>query len=81
VLLTVVDEAMGSIPDRDSRPRVTASLNVRFRRPVRIMRTVRARARVVDRHAGEYLVRATLGYEDDDERLVAEGRFVILDAT
>lgn len=80
IIVTMLDEVMGSTPGAGGEQRVTASLQVDFRRPVRIKEPVIAESRVTEVLERGYLIEATLRHAAEPDRpcATATARFVVL---
>lgn len=80
VIMTLLDEAMGSVAATGGRQRVTASISVDFRRPVLLGRPVIAEALITETVERGYLVEAMLAHEDEPHliRASATARFVLM---
>lgn len=79
-IVTLLDEVMGSVAGTGERRRVTASMDVSFRKPIQLGRPLIATGRIIERLERGYLVRGTVAYEDvsDVVRAAAVARFVPL---
>ncbi|MHB8466883.1 MAG: PaaI family thioesterase [Acidimicrobiales bacterium] len=80
LLVTLLDEVMGSLPFDDERVRVTRSMEVRFRLPVAIDRDVEAVATLGTRDGRSVPVRGEVRYLDDaDVRVEIVADYVTID--
>lgn len=79
-IMTLLDEAMGSVAGTGETRRVTASIQVNFRKPIELGRPLIAEARITERLVRGYLVHGTVAYADEPARIRAEAtaRFVPL---
>jgi uncharacterized protein (TIGR00369 family) len=81
LLVTLLDEVMGSLPFEEDSARVTRSMDVRFLKPVAIERDVEAVATVGERSGRRVAVTGTVCYLDDPVvRVRIEAEYVILAA-
>jgi acyl-coenzyme A thioesterase PaaI-like protein len=81
LLVTLLDEVMGSLPMQGPGVRVTKSMAVRFRRPVRIDRDLDAVATVQARDGRNVTIEGVVRYADhDDVRVEVTAEYVVLDA-
>jgi uncharacterized protein (TIGR00369 family) len=65
LLVTLLDEVMGSLPFDDNSVRVTSTMAVRFLRPVAIDRDLEATATIGEQHPRRVDVTGTVRYLDD----------------
>jgi acyl-coenzyme A thioesterase PaaI-like protein len=65
LLVTLLDDVMGSIPFEDHLVRVTRSMDVRFRAPVAIQRDVEAVATIGSPDGRRVPIRGEVRYVDD----------------
>lgn len=79
-IMTLLDEVMGSVAGTGERRRVTASMQVEFRKPILLGRPLVAVARITERLDRGYLVHGTVAYSGEPEivRAEATARFVPL---
>jgi uncharacterized protein (TIGR00369 family) len=77
-IMTLLDEVMGSVAGTGERRRVTASMQVDFRKPIHLGQPLLAVGRITERLERGYLVHATVAYVDapEDVRAEATARFV-----
>lgn len=79
-IMTLLDEVMGSVAGTGERRRVTASMQVEFRKPIALGRKLMAVGRITERLDRGYLVYGMVTYaeEPDVVRAEATARFVPL---
>lgn len=79
-IMTLLDEVMGSVAGTGERRRVTASMQVEFRRPIALGRPLVAVGRITERLDRGYLVHGKVTYAGEPEivRAEATARFVPL---
>lgn len=69
----VFDEVLGSLPAALDVPCVTVTLEVSFRKPVPIARTLRVTATVTERRPRRWVIEGDMRVEGDDDTVYARG--------
>jgi acyl-coenzyme A thioesterase PaaI-like protein len=82
ILATLLDEVMGAVPLTSTSPRVTASLDVRFRAPVKLGRELVVEAELGETSERDCIVHGTIRYAGGpaDPRVVGTARYVVVQA-